>query len=519
MRRFNPNMREQAATRNGRAGYEIKNAAGEGDTAAEVLVYDEIGYWGITAADFVKDLTGVTAKKMTLRISSPGGEVFDGIAIYNAIKMHPAYVVSQIDGLAASIASLIALAGDEVQIGEHAAMMIHDASGVAIGNAADMTQMAEMLDKASNNIASAYAKKAPAKSTDEWRDAMRDESWFYGQEAVDAGLADKVIGDGEAAPKNQAPRVYDLRAAAETWGWKHKDRVTDLADSDVPQIEDTAVGPHSTATEEGVWDANANTSRLDSPLSLSVVKQVYSWYDGDQVDGGTIVKGACKLPHHFVSADGTPGAASAAGVRNALSRLPQTKGISDAERATIERHLNAHLDNLPSQDNKVDEPAPAQAEPEPTASVASTEPTGDTVTLDLGTLLTRDLLEGAIQQAAEHDTTTVMVVAGTAYDAEMVRSLLLGEILDRPADPPVVRPEPARDDLEGAIQLAAGQDANGALDDPTYVESPYDSAVVRTMLMDVITDRPAEPQVQSSYTHPRSISASELADALREALQ
>jgi ATP-dependent Clp endopeptidase proteolytic subunit ClpP len=182
--------RPRAQLRQGRTDwYRIENLAG--GTAA-IYIYDEIGYWGVTASDLVaelSELTGVTA--IDLHINSPGGEVFDGLAIMNTLRAHPAAVTTYVDGLAASIASVIAMAGDRIVMGPHSQMMIHDASGLCIGDAGDMQQMAQMLDFQSNNIAAVYAERGGG-TVDDWRAAMQAESWYTAEEAVAAGLADEV---------------------------------------------------------------------------------------------------------------------------------------------------------------------------------------------------------------------------------------------------------------------------------------------------------------------------------------
>jgi ATP-dependent protease ClpP protease subunit len=174
--------------------YRIENATAD---EASVYIYDEIGYWGLTAADLVRDLQSVKAKRINLHLNSPGGEVFDGWAIYTALKQHPATVAVQVDGLAASIASVIAMAGDTVTMAKPATLMIHDAYGFVLGNAAEMQAMAEVLDKLSDQIAAIYAERAGG-SVREWRDRMRAETWYTEREAVDAGLADEVDGDSTA---------------------------------------------------------------------------------------------------------------------------------------------------------------------------------------------------------------------------------------------------------------------------------------------------------------------------------
>jgi ATP-dependent Clp endopeptidase proteolytic subunit ClpP len=180
--------------------YEIKNLATD---TVEVSIFDEIGYWGVTASDFVKDLQGVSAKNITLHINSPGGDVFDGLAILNSLRQHPATVNVIIDGLAASAASFIAMAGDSVVIAPNAMVMIHEASGLVMGNSQDMTEMAALLDKTSANIASVYAQRAGG-DVESWRQAMRTETWYSDQEAVDAGLADQILGADSPTARSAA---------------------------------------------------------------------------------------------------------------------------------------------------------------------------------------------------------------------------------------------------------------------------------------------------------------------------
>lgn len=174
-----------------RGWYSIVNKS---QTEAEVHIYDEIGYRGITAGDFIKDLSEVKASTITLRINSPGGDVYDGVAIFNAIRRHSAQVNVFVDGIAASAASFIAMAGDQVVMSPHSQMMIHEAAGLVMGNAADMKQMADVLDKVSDNMAGIYAERAGG-TTEEWRERMKAETWLSDREAVELGLADRVDGE------------------------------------------------------------------------------------------------------------------------------------------------------------------------------------------------------------------------------------------------------------------------------------------------------------------------------------
>lgn len=169
----------------------VRAAADEAD-AAEILIYDEIGFWGIAAKDVVQALRGVTAATIHARINSPGGDVMDGVAIYNALRGHGARVITHIDGMAASIASVIALAGDEVRMAENAFFMIHDPWGITIGTATEHRKTADVLDKVEGVIAETYLKRAEAER-DQVLAWMDEETWFTAEEAKDAGFVDEVV--------------------------------------------------------------------------------------------------------------------------------------------------------------------------------------------------------------------------------------------------------------------------------------------------------------------------------------
>ena len=172
--------------------FEIINKADK----AEIWIYEQIGedFWtggGVTAKSFQKELAGIKASQIDLHINSPGGEVFDGITIYNLIKQHPANVTAHIDGLAASIASVIALAGDTVIMAENALFMIHNPWGFAMGDASEMRKTADLLDKIGGSLVTAYATKS-GKSDDEISVLMDSETWMTAQEAKDAGFIDEI---------------------------------------------------------------------------------------------------------------------------------------------------------------------------------------------------------------------------------------------------------------------------------------------------------------------------------------
>ncbi|MGL5908690.1 MAG: head maturation protease, ClpP-related, partial [Phycicoccus sp.] len=167
------------------------------DGSVTLRVYEPIdswgGSWGLSAAEFAAALDTVPAgtPRITLRVNSPGGEVWEGIAIANLLRAHPARVTAVVDGVAASAASFIAVAADELIMGANTELMIHDAWGIALGPAEAMRDAAARLDAVSDNIASIYQRKAGGTVAD-WRALMLAETWYSADEAVAAGLADSV---------------------------------------------------------------------------------------------------------------------------------------------------------------------------------------------------------------------------------------------------------------------------------------------------------------------------------------
>lgn len=164
-----------------------------------VSIYDEIGLYGVSAGEFLAEMRQIPGD-IEMHINSPGGDVFDGIAIFNQLKQAQknGTVHIVIDGLAASAASFIAQAASpgHLEMAPHSQMMIHDGFAMGIGNAADMRDLAGQLDKASDNIAAIYADRT-GKPAFYWRDLMRNETWLSDHEAVSIGLADRVQGTGE----------------------------------------------------------------------------------------------------------------------------------------------------------------------------------------------------------------------------------------------------------------------------------------------------------------------------------
>ncbi|HBB1446330.1 TPA: Clp protease ClpP [Escherichia coli] len=211
-------------------------AGGPGD--ADIYIYDEIGFWGVTAKQFVSELNALgDITHINLHINSPGGDVFEGIAIFNALKTHGASITVYVDGVAASMASVIAMVGNPVIMPENTFMMIHKPFGFTGGDAEDMRTYADLLDKVEAVLLPAYAQKT-GKTTDEIAAMLADETWMSGAECLAHGFADQVTPAVKAMaciqskrteefkkmpesirnmitpPRNSAPRVQDDEPAA-----------------------------------------------------------------------------------------------------------------------------------------------------------------------------------------------------------------------------------------------------------------------------------------------------------------
>lgn len=376
---------------------------------ARVDIYAEIGGggWmneGVSAVDFIAQLA-VIPGDLEIHLNSPGGDVFDGLAIYNALAQRQGNVTTVIDGLAASAASFIAMAGKTRLACPGSMMMIHDAAGLCMGNSADMRELADLLDKVSDNIAAIYAERSGR--PDGWRAAMEKETWYTADEAVEAGLVHRLAQRPEqsalaAAAKFDlsaylhAPRVGDAQpvpAAVDAYqpqpyereSWenvqcpvcgKYNDSdgvycgqcgVMLAGRDDVqgapsqPDDDDGMTakrtggvimnGPegstitvdlsHSADPEpflamlrEALRNAAVDESAWDGPHAMSLAAEsedpaaTYKQICAGRREGDPSLQSSWALPYKY---PGKP--PNAAGVKNALGRLPQTQGLTNADEA------------------------------------------------------------------------------------------------------------------------------------------------------------------------------------------
>jgi ATP-dependent protease ClpP protease subunit len=175
--------------------YRIENVSTE---EATVYVYDEIGYFGVTADDFIRDVSAVHADNLTVRVNSKGGDVFEALAMHAFIAGYNGTVTAIVDSIAASAASYLIAGADKIQIQRNASMMVHDASLTAYGNEEAIRAAADLAGMASDNIADIYAQRT-GKPVEEWRAIMKSgDTWYTSEQALEVGLVDEVLDNSKA---------------------------------------------------------------------------------------------------------------------------------------------------------------------------------------------------------------------------------------------------------------------------------------------------------------------------------
>lgn len=306
----------------------VSAAAGDGPApaAVELELYGDIGGGGlfgpagITAADVSNALRAhMSASDIRVRINSLGGDVAEGLAIYNMLAQHPARVSVQIDGIAASIASVIAMAGDEIAISEAGMLMIHDPWTGARGDAAEMRRIADVLDKWGASIAGVYAARS-GKTPEKMRALMLAETWLDAKEAKRLGLVTSITKNKQASKARaevgdlvlrgqfrNAP-VEQLEALGIRLEETSEIEMAARLEEPAPAVEDAAVPyrPEKPANEPS-WDAAAAETRLrkwassdgsgdKAKIDWAKYRRGFAWYDSDNPERF----GSNKLPHHDI---------------------------------------------------------------------------------------------------------------------------------------------------------------------------------------------------------------------------
>lgn len=196
-------------------GFHVKMLA---DSQAEILIYEEVGdgfFGGVSAKLFAEELKAIgKVDTINLHINSPGGDVYQGLAIYNTLKQHGAKVVVDVDGIAASIASVIAMAGEKIRMRQGTMMMVHDPWSIMAGGAEDFRKTADVLDKIKENIVDVY-KARTGMDLRNIRRMMTEETWMSAEEAVSHGFATEVVKDAKAIAAKLDKTIF--RNAPQEW--------------------------------------------------------------------------------------------------------------------------------------------------------------------------------------------------------------------------------------------------------------------------------------------------------------
>ncbi len=246
-------------------------------SGAEVLIYDEIGAYGVSAKGFLAELGALPDDApIDLRLNSPGGSVFDAVAIYNALTRHAGTITVWIDGIAASAASYIAMAGDEIVMPENAFLMIHDPSGLVMGTAADMRDMAGTLDKIAASMTRGYASKS-GKPENEIAALLAAETWFDATEALEAGLATRLAEPVRIAAsfdiarfRNAPPELVDAVGVNEPETAITDDNDIDLTVEPAPSEQPASSGVPAGSTQSSA--AESCVAAVNAPPDAGAIR-------------------------------------------------------------------------------------------------------------------------------------------------------------------------------------------------------------------------------------------------------
>jgi ATP-dependent Clp endopeptidase proteolytic subunit ClpP len=245
--------------------YAIQSSS-DSEAEVEISIYDEIGFGGVTAKDFMAEVKQFKGQHIHLRINSVGGSVIEGAAIYNALRRHKGGLTVHVDGLAASMASVIAMAGEEVYIADNAMLMIHNPWSMTMGDADDLRKEADILDKLKNTLVNAYARKTGMEAGD-IAAMMDEETWLNATQSVAMGFADEIE-DGIEAAASLSPSIARARFDTFSHSMSRKTAKNIKAEEAAP-VEVVA----EPVVEQPVTDAAVDTSSEDN-MSNELQSQV-----------------------------------------------------------------------------------------------------------------------------------------------------------------------------------------------------------------------------------------------------
>jgi len=249
----------------GKSWYSIQ---AKGAQTADVNIYEEIGYWGVTAQSFVTDIKALgDVKLINLHINSPGGSVIDGTAIYNVLKNHEARIVVHIDGAAFSMGSLIAMSGDHINMAANGLMMVHNPQGGTFGEAKDLRKTADIIDKMATNMVNTYAGRTGI-DAETVTDLLNEETWMNAEEALDFGFIDEITGEIEVAANFDLNKFDNvpMHVLAQYIGKKPSEN---YAAEDIVNAVNEAIDDASHIFLANETSAVADTTKVDTIMPLT----------------------------------------------------------------------------------------------------------------------------------------------------------------------------------------------------------------------------------------------------------
>ncbi|EOW5841190.1 ClpP-like prohead protease/major capsid protein fusion protein [Pseudomonas aeruginosa] len=309
---------------------------------AEILLYDEIGAWGITAQQFARELKALgDLSLISLRVHSPGGDVFEGTAIYNLLKHHPARVEGYVDGLAASMATVVLMSCDVIHIPENAMMMVHRPWGIQGGEADDMRRYADLLEKIEGTMVAAYMAKT-GKSEEDIKALLKAETWMDGREAVEAGFADQLTEPLAAAAQLTSKRMKEFAHMPEALKALMQPRAsTPAAAAPTPSPAAPTSQPAPAAPDEAAVRAQINAAENTRREGIRAVFQPFAASHGEMLNevlldsSVTIEQAQAKLLASLAS--GATPSAGPSGSQGANSLVYAGNGnlVGDSVRASV----------------------------------------------------------------------------------------------------------------------------------------------------------------------------------------
>lgn len=276
--------------------------AAAADAPETLLIFDEIGFWGVQAKDFVTDLGKVQSKTLNVEINSPGGDVFAGLAIYNALKSSGKEIVVKIMGVAASAASLIAMAGDKIVMPKNTFMMIHNPWSFAMGNADELRETADTLDKIGASLKATYAAKT-GMSEEELEPLLAKDTWMTADEALEMGFATEVVEEVKANAAFDMARA-DLPENVKAVFAQAADDTSDegsVVDQEIPDGDKNEVGGATFAEQV---EAAAKSAELQAFAPLWAVACASMSEVSAKIKDAREIKSLCALAKKQALADG-----------------------------------------------------------------------------------------------------------------------------------------------------------------------------------------------------------------------